>query len=917
MVIVSQKMLSLNLNDVEVKKVIANKVKRVIYFAIICAVVLSVINITTYAEGKTSSHKLAEKIAALGVFNIVDFQFENQKVTRRDMAKITVEYLNIQASDAMKTPFIDVAVGSDGSNEIAELYARGLIEGSASMIFSPERYVTVDEALAFLINASGYSKIAKMKGGFPNGYYLIAKEHNILERLCHQGNQEADIDDILVIMDGMLQAPAVKLRSIMDDKAEYELSKDTTVMNELYDIYVAKGIVTANQYTALTSEIGKSDEDEIEINGMKYTVSEDLSDLLGCSVEYYYADVSEPKIYYIEEKKANVVLKIGSDDILQDQTTNTQIAYQVDSGKTKTKTIETDADVIYNQISYTGYGSISEIIPDDGWIELIDNDGDNCCEVVKIIDLKTIVVMGVDTYECKIVEKPHNDLTQSITLDLNENDHKVVYKNSNFSFKDIKPDMVLTVAQSADASLITVYVSEEKYTYALDRTKNVDGKMIPILDGEEYQYVHGYPYGLPAIGNTYTFFLDFLGRIAYVQSEVDETAWKIGVLARVGQDTAKQQILVEIFNAEGEFVTGVIKNKVTINDVVYKTNKVNSADEMIDMLQSAAGGAIQFKMDGEQNIKKLELPQKSNENDDVDLRILAEGNSLRVRNGMVADAQGTFYMGNALAFSVPSDANELEQYQVFDLMSMVRSGHNYINYNGTGNYDHYIPDFKYIVYANAGEPFSVKNANVVVLTNYHMNTEITKFSDIYVVAENGTAVNHNDETVNSLVLYSNSNINGLTSTTVNYVNENQNVTMEEIGLQPGDVIVAGKNSQDEISRIEVIWRYQGETNLPQRITNDTSCYVNGSGFDAESVIAYAKIKAIDRDNSLIEYVSQVEKNDWLAQTNSGTVYLVVAENAKGSVIVERGSSSDLSYNDTVIVRAKTGVANLIVILKDK
>ena len=148
-------MLSLNLNDVEVKKVIANKVKRVIYFAIICAVVLSVINITTYAEGKTSSHKLAEKIAALGVFNIVDFQFENQKVTRRDMAKITVEYLNIQASDAMKTPFIDVAVGSDGSNEIAELYARGLIEGSASMIFSPERYVTVDEELAFLINASG------------------------------------------------------------------------------------------------------------------------------------------------------------------------------------------------------------------------------------------------------------------------------------------------------------------------------------------------------------------------------------------------------------------------------------------------------------------------------------------------------------------------------------------------------------------------------------------------------------------------------------------------------------------------------------------------------------------------------------------------------------------------------------------
>lgn len=91
MVIVSQKMLSLNLNDVEVKKVIANKVKRVIYFAIICAVVLSVINITTYAEGKTSSHKLAEKIAALGVFNIVDFQFENQKVTRRDMAKITVD----------------------------------------------------------------------------------------------------------------------------------------------------------------------------------------------------------------------------------------------------------------------------------------------------------------------------------------------------------------------------------------------------------------------------------------------------------------------------------------------------------------------------------------------------------------------------------------------------------------------------------------------------------------------------------------------------------------------------------------------------------------------------------------------------------------------------------------------------------
>lgn len=892
---------------------IVNKMKKFISCAFVCVVVLCAINITTYAEGK--SPKLAEKIAALGVFDTVDRFPANQKITRRDMAKITVEYLNIRTSNSMKTPFIDVAVGSDGSDEIAELYARGMIEGSDSMVFSPERYVTVDEALVFLINASGYSKLAKMKGGFPNGYYLIAKDHDILERLCHQGNQEADIDDILVIMDGMLQAPAVKLRALMDDKAEYELSKDTTVLNELYDIYVAKGIVTANQYTALTSEVGKSGEDEIEIDGRKYTVSGDLSDLLGCSVEYYYDDSSAPKIYYIDEKKTNIVLRIESDDILPDQTTNTEITYQVDSGKTKAKTIETDADIIYNQISYTGYGSISEILPDDGWIELIDNDGDNSCEVVKIMDLKTIVVMDVDTYDCKIVEKPHNDLTQSITLDLNENDHTVVYKNSNFSFKDIKPDMVLTVAKSADASCITVYASEEKYTYALDRTKNVDGKTIPILNGEEYQYVHGYPYSVPAIGNTYTFFLDFLGRIAYVQSEIDETAWKIGVLARVGQDTAKQQILVEIFNAEGEFVTGVIKNKVTINDAVYKTNKANA--EIIDLLQCAMGGAIQFKMDGENNIKKLTLPQRSTEKDAVDLQILAEGNSLRVRNGMAADEQGTFYMGNALAFSVPSDANELEQYQVFDFMSMVQSGHNYTNYNGTGNYDHYIPDFKYIVYANAEDHFSVKKANIVVLTNFHMNTGITKFSDIYVVAENGTAVNQNAETVNSLVLYSNSNINGLTSKTVNYINENQNVTMEEIGLKPGDVIIAGKNAQGEISHIEVIWRYQDETGLPQRITSATSCYANGAGFDAESVIAYAKIKAIDRENSLIEYVTQVEKNDWLAQTNSGTVYLVVAENAKGSLIVERGSSSDLSYNDTVIVRAKTGVANLVVILKDK
>ena len=79
--------------------------------------------------------------------------------------------------------------------------------------------------------------------------------------------------------------------------------------------------------------------------------------------------------------------------------------------------------------------------------------------------------------------------------------------------------------------------------------------------------------------------------VAYIQTQMDESDWACGILSRVLSDKAKQQIIVEIYNAEGEFIRSTIDRKVTINNCVYQLH-TNSMDEITTLLQGAIGGAM-------------------------------------------------------------------------------------------------------------------------------------------------------------------------------------------------------------------------------------------------------------------------------------------------------------------------------------
>lgn len=106
------------------------------------------------------------------------------EVSRAELAQIVMAACK-DTADYPDAGFCDVPASHPAYGAICGVRARGLMQGYGDGIFGPEDSVTMEQAAKLLICLLGYEGRAELYGGYPNGYYAVAKELGMLNDMLH------------------------------------------------------------------------------------------------------------------------------------------------------------------------------------------------------------------------------------------------------------------------------------------------------------------------------------------------------------------------------------------------------------------------------------------------------------------------------------------------------------------------------------------------------------------------------------------------------------------------------------------------------------------------------------------------------------------------------------------------------------
>ena len=334
-----------------------NIIKKLIALLVVVATVFTV---SVFAQEEvvkqitTEDFLLIEKLEAIGAIeNNLDAA---ECVTRENMAEIIAYFikLSVANSDAKTSPFYDVSPKSESYGAIKALYDLGVISGDGNLNFYPQKYVTYDEAVVFIINAIGHKIFAEREGGYPTGYHRVAIKHNMLKNLSvKKGTDNVTLTDVYRMLDAAMGAAMVETTYYGGGNVHYTFSDTETFLSDVYGIRKYRGIVTGNENTRLTNGYTTLSDEQIEIDGVIYdTPGYTYSYFLGYCVDYYLKinSSSDAELVYVEEtEKRNEKIRIGAEDINISKTTSDRIYYSDDIDK------EYHIDILlgFDAISYT------------------------------------------------------------------------------------------------------------------------------------------------------------------------------------------------------------------------------------------------------------------------------------------------------------------------------------------------------------------------------------------------------------------------------------------------------------------------------------------------------------------------------------------------------------------------------------
>ena len=578
------------------------------------------------ADGKTlteSGSDLAEEAAllsSLGIVNATNSGYEDAQITRSEFVGIIGRIMwndaDMTAYGEVNRIFSDVTDDDQNAGYIYAFYKSKIINGDEDKKFYPNRVITLSEAYKITAGMLGYSMIIDGTRDVKSQINDIAARAGIIINNVNNP-QELTGRDVINLIYNCLERPVLSIVGIKKNGEVYthtvEKNSDKNVLTEYLDIKKLSGVVIADSDTNIFNSIDYAlDDDEIKLDSGEICHTEE-EELLGKRIVAYAKDSDdEYDLIFINEEEKCKTVRINDEDIANTGSLNHISSYTADDVK-KNYNISETAAFIYNG-KFVGKADSADVSPellntDNGYIELIDNDGNNVYDVVKITQYNNIFVKSVNN-----TEKKFTDYYTGQVYKTEDSDKKIyIYKDgARAKSSDINVNQIISAAVSRDEKIMRLYISEEVISGKITQTENDKVK----TDSGEYKISQTYKELMNSnnskaikvkVGLKGKFYIDRLGRISAISTVGNKYyGYLIGF---ADTDSFAGGGKAKIYTVNGEMAEFVLADKVK-----YKydgTEKYIESEKLVKTVEPMQ--AVLIDTDDDDKLISLETAVQSSE----------------------------------------------------------------------------------------------------------------------------------------------------------------------------------------------------------------------------------------------------------------------------------------------------------------
>jgi len=504
--------------------------------------------ISTYQDSKV-------KMLALEILS--EELYNSESVTKINLAKTILNFIGFDynASFAYSSSFEDVA----GTDRIAAYVASelGMVDAHSPESFLPDEIINGEQAVKAVMVALGYNNITET-----SDYMALASGAGLFKDFSCEKDTPITVQDLAKLLDRALELPVIDVKSYGFGKPQ-SYKKGSDAMSVYQDIEAKSGVIDGTCFT-VTDASSALKKDRVSIDGKQYICYADINDYLGCRVEFYFRKSPEcDEILYITGiDSMNSISDISTYENTLEFANGRYLCIP-DGGKEKTYRLAEEYRVIYNG-KYVDNPNDSLMVPLYGSVRLVGRN--SVYNLVVIEDIATVIADAVDTTKSIVYSADLNK-----PLNLSDSEYIRIFDKFGVEkgVESILPGAVLSVMQSMDKTLTTVYVSSEKVlgtvtelsengNYAEITLTDAEGKSktyIALNNSQLFENIY--------IGMNGEFLMDYLGYA--VSCNGTENSRKVGYLVdAVVEGKLNPAVKFKIYAESGEmmYLTGAKKIKI-------------------------------------------------------------------------------------------------------------------------------------------------------------------------------------------------------------------------------------------------------------------------------------------------------------------------------------------------------------------
>ncbi len=516
-------------------------------------------------------------------------------VTRGEFASALAGLCNLDVQTNATLKYSDVTAETLFVEDIYAVSIMNLMVGSGGL-FRPEDSLTFDQAAKAVVCALGYEAIANSRGGYPEGYYSLAID---LDLIVGRGRNEVMTRrDVVDLVKRACFVEIMDIIGITADKLDYQINKKNDALAIYHDVHELKGLFTDDGITNLKGATQCPGDNVIIAGHRLKNESVSTDGYMGVNVIAYYNE-SDGKLLYVKENEAkNNILTIKAEELVTDSEKfkKTNIVYKEDR-KAEDVPVSPYSDFIYNGSAYPAF-MVDDFKIKAGTLTLIDNDSDRVYDVVIAEEYVNYMLLT------------NNQVNEYVADAIGNEIHYGEYDKFEFlttsgeekAISLLKDKSILSVFASKDDAKIKIIVSEDKVDGKVTGIEKDDDKeivtIIHSVEGEEVETAYEYSatflenaennisgYKLPAINDELTVRLDFEGRIAGIEAYSD--MYQYAYFLAAGKDDSSKLVskcLIKMCLNTGDIATIATSKKLIINGVATENGNdlLNIADLYVD-----------------------------------------------------------------------------------------------------------------------------------------------------------------------------------------------------------------------------------------------------------------------------------------------------------------------------------------------